>query len=41
LKNQDSESLALLQRLYPNGVPVRVDSKTPGRDFVAFFTQLP
>lgn len=41
LKNQDFEALAFLQRLYPNGVPVRVNSKTPGRDFVAFFTQLP
>lgn len=38
LKNQDTESLQLLGRLYPNGIAVRVDSRTPGRDFVAFFS---
>lgn len=40
LKNQDAVSLAQLEKLYPSGVAVRVDSKTPGRDFVAFFTRV-
>lgn len=41
LKNQDDESLALLRRLYPDGLATPVISRTPGRDFVAFFTQRP
>lgn len=40
LKNQDSASLNLLRGLYPDGVAVRMDSRTPGRDFMAFFTSL-
>jgi hypothetical protein len=37
LKNQDLDSLALLKRLYPNGVSQRMNSRTPGRDYVVFF----
>lgn len=38
LKNQDLPDLLLLEQLYPNGSSVRVNSRTPGRDFVAFYT---
>lgn len=38
LKNQDLPDLLLLEQLYPNGASVRVDSRTLGRDFVAFYT---
>ncbi len=39
LKNQDVDSLARLKKLYPAGIAARIASKTPGRDFVAFFTR--
>lgn len=39
LKNQDVESLDMLKSLYPGGLAVRMDSKTPGRDYVVFYTQ--
>lgn len=38
LKNQDLPDMLLLQQLYPMGVPVRIGSRTFGRDFVAFYT---
>ncbi|MBI4673819.1 MAG: glycosyltransferase family 39 protein [Chloroflexi bacterium] len=39
LKNQDLESLNLLERLYPGGIAVPMDSQTPGREYVVFYTQ--
>lgn len=37
LKNQDLEDLQLLKDLYPDGFTLHVDSRTRGRDFVAFY----
>lgn len=37
LKNDDDQDLKLLQSLYPTGITRVVKSKTPGRDFVAFY----
>ena len=41
LKNADEAHLDLLKQLYPQGFSVHVDSRTLGRDFVAFFTTAP
>ena len=41
LKNQDADSLMALAKLYPRGIAVQVNSRTLGRDFVAFFTAAP
>jgi uncharacterized membrane protein YgdD (TMEM256/DUF423 family) len=39
LKNEDLEDVNLLEHLNPGGIAVRVDSRTPGRDYIAFYTQ--
>lgn len=41
LKDQDWTALTNLRQLYPGGVAVPVTSRTPGRDFVAFYTVVP
>lgn len=38
LKNQDLPDLLLLAQLYPDGASEHVNSRTPGRDFVVFYT---
>lgn len=37
LKNDDTTTLTYLKNLYPNGVTQRVQSRTRGRDFIAFY----
>jgi hypothetical protein len=37
LKNTDLESLLLLEEFYPDGEQLKMTSRTPGRDFIAFY----
>jgi len=37
LKNEDAADLELLEQLYPNGRAELVESRTPGRSYVAFY----
>ena len=41
IKVEGDQNLKLLKQLYPQGFSVHVNSRTLGRDFVAFFTTAP